>query len=170
MSNPFTDAWLFLIGQTPDHEALGLWKYLFVALFLALLAASIAIAAAGALPAGGPVVDPDDAAFLPPGDMPARIQAACRRTGQRVPDGQAELVRCVMDSLAAAFARTVRDAARLSGREVEIVHGPARPGEQRDALADTSKARGELSWAPRMSLEDGLREQIAYQRAELGAG
>src|SRR3954467_15149928 len=44
MSNPFTDAWLFLIGQTPDHEALGLWKYLFVALFLALLAASIAIA------------------------------------------------------------------------------------------------------------------------------
>jgi uncharacterized membrane protein YphA (DoxX/SURF4 family) len=44
MSNPFTDAWLFLIGQTPDHEALGLWKYLFVALFMALLAASIAIA------------------------------------------------------------------------------------------------------------------------------
>jgi rhamnulokinase len=80
------------------------------------------LAAAGALPAGGPVVDPDDAAFLPPGDMPARIQAACRRTGQRVPDGQAELVRCIMDSLAAAFARTVRDAARLSGREVEIVH------------------------------------------------
>ena len=44
MSNPFTDAWLFLIGSTPDHEALGLWKYLFVALFMALLAASIAIA------------------------------------------------------------------------------------------------------------------------------
>jgi uncharacterized membrane protein YphA (DoxX/SURF4 family) len=44
MSNPFTDTWLFLIGQTPDHETLGLWKYLFVALFLALLAASIAIA------------------------------------------------------------------------------------------------------------------------------
>src|SRR5215213_9966459 len=44
MSNPFTDTWLFLIGQTPDHEALGLWKYLFMALFLALLAASIAIA------------------------------------------------------------------------------------------------------------------------------
>jgi rhamnulokinase len=80
------------------------------------------LAAAGALPAGGPVVDPDDAAFLPPGDMPARIQAACRHAGQRVPDGQAELVRCIMDSLAAAFARTVRDAARLSGREVEIVH------------------------------------------------
>ena len=45
MSNPFTDAWLFLIGQTPDHDALGLWKYLFVLLFLVLIAASVAIAA-----------------------------------------------------------------------------------------------------------------------------
>jgi nucleoside-diphosphate-sugar epimerase len=59
---------------------------------------------------------------------------------------------------------------RLAGREVDVVHGPARPGEQRDALADTSKARGELSWTPQVSLEDGLREQIAYQRGELAAG
>jgi rhamnulokinase len=80
------------------------------------------LAAAGALPAGGPVVDPDDPAFLPPGDMPARIRAACRDTGQRVPDGQAELVRCILDSLAAAFARTLSDAVRLSGRQVEVVH------------------------------------------------
>jgi UDP-glucuronate 4-epimerase len=58
---------------------------------------------------------------------------------------------------------------RLAERKVEIVHGPARPGEQRDALADTSKARNELQWAPKMSLEDGLREQIAYQREQLGA-
>ncbi len=34
--------------------------------------------AAGELPAGGPVIDPDDPSFLPPGDMPARIAAACR--------------------------------------------------------------------------------------------
>jgi hypothetical protein len=44
MSDPFTDAWLFLIGQTPDHAALGLWRYLFVVLFAVLLAASVAIA------------------------------------------------------------------------------------------------------------------------------
>ncbi len=29
-TNPFTDSWLFLIGQTPDHEALGSAKYLLV--------------------------------------------------------------------------------------------------------------------------------------------
>ena len=39
------------------------------------------LAAAAALPPGGPVIDPDDPAFLPPGDMPARIAAACRDAG-----------------------------------------------------------------------------------------
>jgi rhamnulokinase len=89
------------------------------------------LAAAGELPRGGPLVDPDDPAFLPPGDMPARIREACRRSGQREPQGQAETVRCILDSLAAAFARTVRDAVRLSGRQVEVVHlvgGGARNG------------------------------------------
>lgn len=43
-TNPFYDAWLFLIGRTPDHDKLGLWKYVFVLLFALLLAASIAIA------------------------------------------------------------------------------------------------------------------------------
>jgi rhamnulokinase len=80
------------------------------------------LAAAEGLPAGGPVVDPDDPAFLPPGDMPARIQAACGRSGQAVPSGRARLVRCILDSLAAAFARAVHDAARLSGAQVEVVH------------------------------------------------
>src|SRR5207249_857293 len=44
MPNPFSDFWDFLIGNTEDHNALGAWKYLFVALFLALIVASIVIA------------------------------------------------------------------------------------------------------------------------------
>jgi rhamnulokinase len=80
------------------------------------------LAAAAGLPPGGPLVDPDEPAFLPPGDMPARIGEACRRSGQPVPDGQAGTVRCILDSLAAAFARAVGDAVRLSGRQVEVVH------------------------------------------------
>ncbi len=80
------------------------------------------LGAAGALPPGGPVVDPDHPAFLPPGDIPARIRAACRDTGQPEPASQAELVRCILDSLAAAYARTLRDAVRLSGRQIEVLH------------------------------------------------
>jgi len=43
-TNPFLDAWLFIIGSTGDHEKLGAFKYFFVALFIALVAASLWIA------------------------------------------------------------------------------------------------------------------------------
>jgi uncharacterized membrane protein YphA (DoxX/SURF4 family) len=43
-TNPFYDAFLFLIGQTPDHSNIGPWKYIFVLLFPVLIMASIAIA------------------------------------------------------------------------------------------------------------------------------
>lgn len=55
---------------------------------------------AAAVPAFAAPVDPGDHAFLPPGDMPARIAAHCGRTGQRPPGGRAETVRCVLESLA----------------------------------------------------------------------
>jgi hypothetical protein len=42
--NPFTDVWQFLTGTTNDHLDLGAWRYLLVALFLALLATSIFLA------------------------------------------------------------------------------------------------------------------------------
>jgi rhamnulokinase len=80
------------------------------------------LAAAARVPAFPAVVDPDDARFLPPGDMPARIAAACAETGQTPPQSRAETVRCILDSLALAYRRTVRRAAGLSGREVEVVH------------------------------------------------
>ncbi|MGB8157594.1 MAG: DoxX family protein, partial [Pseudolabrys sp.] len=43
-TNPFFDAWLFLIGATDDHRALGIFQYIMVGLFWALLFASVWIA------------------------------------------------------------------------------------------------------------------------------
>ena len=43
-TNPFYDSLLFLIGQTPDHDALEWAKYLLVVLYAALLIGSAAIA------------------------------------------------------------------------------------------------------------------------------
>ena len=80
------------------------------------------LAGAATLPRGGPIIDPNDPAFLPPGDMPARIAAALQRDGQPAPSAREALVRCILDSLAAAFASAVQDAARLSGRRVDTVH------------------------------------------------
>lgn len=77
---------------------------------------------AAAVPPFTAVVDPDDPAFLPPGDMPARIADACRRLDQPVPRGPAETVRCILDSLALGHRAAVADAQRLSGRAVDVVH------------------------------------------------
>ncbi|MEH1168706.1 rhamnulokinase family protein [Micromonospora sp. CPCC 205539] len=68
------------------------------------------------------VVDLDDPAFLPPGDMPARIVDACRRTGEPVPVTPAATVRCILDSLALAHRRAVHQAQLLSDRHVDAVH------------------------------------------------
>jgi rhamnulokinase len=80
------------------------------------------LAAAAGVPAFTALVDPDDPRFLPPGDMPARIAQACAETGQTPPQSQAETVRCILDSLALAYRRSIRRAAELSGRDVEVVH------------------------------------------------
>jgi rhamnulokinase len=77
---------------------------------------------AAAEPAFSAVIDVDDPAFLPPGDMPGRIAAACRRTGQLVPASPAATVRVILDSLALAYRRALADAAELSGQPVTAVH------------------------------------------------
>ncbi|MEU6787123.1 rhamnulokinase family protein [Nonomuraea angiospora] len=78
-------------------------------------------AAAGERPFAA-VVNPDEPVFLPPGDMPARIAAECRRTGQEPPSSPAAYVRCVLESLALGHRLAVRQAMELSGRDVEVVH------------------------------------------------
>ena len=68
------------------------------------------------------VIDPDDARFLPPGDMPARIADACRESGQPAPQRPEEVTRCILDSLALAYRRTLRRAQELAGRDVDVLH------------------------------------------------
>jgi rhamnulokinase len=80
------------------------------------------LAEAARLPTGGPVVDVDASEFLPPGDMPARIRAACEAAGQQLPDTTVAVVRCILDSLARAYARTVAESGRLSGQQADVIH------------------------------------------------
>lgn len=80
------------------------------------------LAAAARVPALTTVVDLDGPTFLPPGDMPARIADEAARTGQTPPQSQAETVRCILDSLALAYRRAVRQASALADRDVSVVH------------------------------------------------
>ena len=68
------------------------------------------------------VIDPDDPAFLPPGDMPARIASWLAGRGEAAPEEPAETVRTILDSLALAYRRAILAAQSLSGRHVDVVH------------------------------------------------
>jgi nucleoside-diphosphate-sugar epimerase len=55
----------------------------------------------------------------------------------------------------------------LAGRSATVHAGPPRPGEQDQALADTSRIRSLLGWRPETGLRAGLAAQVAWQRAAL---
>jgi len=75
------------------------------------------LAAAAALPDGGPVVDAGDPVLRAPGDMPVRLAALTRRDLS-----PAQTVRCILDSLAGAFATALTVAADLTGVVMGRVH------------------------------------------------
>jgi rhamnulokinase len=76
------------------------------------------VGAAGRLAPGGPTIDVDDPAFIPPGRMPERVAAAAGR-----PDmNPVETTRCILDSLAAGYAQTVERATALAGTDVDVIH------------------------------------------------
>ena len=55
------------------------------------------------------------------------------------------------------------------GEEPEIEYGPPVPGDVRSTWADLSRARWELGYAPRVSVEEGVREQVRWALAERSA-
>jgi nucleoside-diphosphate-sugar epimerase len=60
--------------------------------------------------------------------------------------------------------RRVREA---GGLEPAVRHGPPRPGDVRDSLADIGAARAAFGFNPTVSLEAGLPEYVAWARTEL---
>lgn len=81
------------------------------------------LAAAAEIPSGRVAeFDPNDTRFLPPGDMPARIAAWLTEHDRPVPGTRAEFVRCILESLATAYAESIDLLERLTGRTLSTVH------------------------------------------------
>ncbi|UTT63769.1 rhamnulokinase [Microcella humidisoli] len=83
---------------------------------------SALLAEAAAVTAPMPTFDANDPRLMPPGDMPARIAEQLREQSFPVPRSRAEFTRCIIESLAVAFADTVRTARGLAKREVGVIH------------------------------------------------
>jgi rhamnulokinase len=68
------------------------------------------------------LIDPDDASFLNPPDMPAAIAAYCARTGQRVPETKGATVRAILDSLALKYRWVLEQLQRIQPRPIRRLH------------------------------------------------
>jgi rhamnulokinase len=77
---------------------------------------------AAAAPPFAVLIDPDAPEFLAPGNMPARIEEHCRAAGQDVPRSRGAVVRCILESLALAYRRTLRAAQTIADRDVDVLH------------------------------------------------
>lgn len=85
-------------------------------------------------------IDPNDAAFQAPGDMPAAIRAYCKATGQKPPETRGEIVRCAFESLALSYRSTLAALAAATGRElstIRVVGGGSQNRFLCQTIADT---------------------------------
>lgn len=78
--------------------------------------------AAASVPPPAALFDANDPSLSAPGDMPARIGALLVAGGAAVPASRAAFARTIVESIAAAFARALRTAERLTDREIDVVH------------------------------------------------
>jgi nucleoside-diphosphate-sugar epimerase len=58
--------------------------------------------------------------------------------------------------------------AALAGRPVPVLRRDPAPGDVRHTAADTTRARRELGWRPRVGLREGLAGELAWVRARTG--
>lgn len=74
------------------------------------------------LPRGGAVIDVDEPGLIAPGNMPARIADAALRRCEPPPQQPAATVRCILDSLATAYAETLKKAQLLASEDIDVIH------------------------------------------------
>jgi sugar (pentulose or hexulose) kinase len=106
-----------LVGLWLVQECRRTWEEEGTTLSYAELAAQ-----AGKAPPLRAWIQPDDPVFFSPGRMPDRIVQACRRSGQPVPRTRGEIIRVILESLALAYGRTLRQLEAVSGQSPSVLH------------------------------------------------
>lgn len=67
-------------------------------------------------------VDPDDALFASPGQMPEKIKEFCRKTGQPVPEKKGTILRVATESIALKYRVVFDQLAKVTGKELGKVY------------------------------------------------
>ena len=73
-------------------------------------------------PAFQSLINPDDPMFANPSSMTDAIREYCRKTGQHVPEGWAEMCRCIFDSLALRYREVFTWLKEFAGFDIDVLH------------------------------------------------
>lgn len=68
------------------------------------------------------VVNANDSRFLAPASMAEEVRAACRESGQQVPEGIIELAAVIYNSLAKCYADTAGEISSITGQQFTEIH------------------------------------------------
>lgn len=68
------------------------------------------------------LIDPDDAPFFNPGEMPGKIRAYCAATGQPQPETVGQFARCIYESLALKYLDAIEVLERIKGERIAALH------------------------------------------------
>jgi len=77
---------------------------------------------AGSTPPFESLIDPADPRFFTANDMPLKIQAYCRETGQPEPRKPGPIYRCILESLALMYRKMLHETQSLTGKQVQRVY------------------------------------------------
>ncbi|MCI7269113.1 MAG: rhamnulokinase [Prevotella sp.] len=80
------------------------------------------IAEAMKQPAFQSIINPDDSCFANPSSMIDAIQTYCKETNQHVPQGYAEICRCIFDSLALRYRQVFSYLTEMASFPIEVLH------------------------------------------------
>ena len=79
-------------------------------------------AAAMQQPAFQSIINPDDPMFANPSSMVEAIKDYCRQTGQHVPEGYAEICRCIFESLALRYRQVFSYLREMASFPIDVLH------------------------------------------------
>jgi rhamnulokinase len=68
------------------------------------------------------IVNPNASRFVPAGGMLGKLAAYCRETGQPVPETPGQVVRCILESLALLYRRTLEELESATERSIAKIH------------------------------------------------
>lgn len=68
------------------------------------------------------IINPDDEIFANPPSMVEAIQTYCRETGQHVPEGYAEICRCIFESLALRYRQVFSYLREMAPFTIDVLH------------------------------------------------